>query len=169
MSSSPTIITRRKAGEAFTIIRKSIGDDPNLSWQAKGVMLYLLGKPDGWKLRVTDLTRKSSSSNHSVRVTLKELRDKGYAKLERITIAGIIKEWRWTISDEPEFQPDVVIPHLVKPHLSKKESTKNDYYSGAKKRRKNRGNYDHSINPDPTHRDPQLIPYRDKGMEGIER
>ena len=122
--SSPTIITRRKDGESFAIIRKGLLDDSRLTWQARGVLAYLLSKPDGWKVRRMDLANRGPHGEKFIRAVLAELRAAGYAKLDRVTEGGKVIEWRWTISDTPEFSPDAVSAHVVGRH-----SSKNDRYS----------------------------------------
>jgi hypothetical protein len=121
--SGPTIITRRKDGEAFAIIRKGLLEDIRLTWQARGVLAYLLSKPDGWKVRRNDLANRGPHGEKFIRAVLVELRETGYAKLDRVTTGGKVREWRWTISDTPEFIPDAVSAHVVKRH-----SSKNDRY-----------------------------------------
>jgi hypothetical protein len=61
--------------------------DAALSWKAKGILGYIIGKPEGWKVRVADLVTRSHGldGDTAVRSALKELRAAGYAVLEFLT------------------------------------------------------------------------------------
>lgn len=98
-------VTARKTAEPFAIVCKRILDDPRLSWRAKGIVAYLIGKPDGWKLRVSDLVKHGTDGKHAIRAALNELRDYGYAQFTRHRQGGVISEGEWEISDSPVFTP----------------------------------------------------------------
>jgi hypothetical protein len=131
MSDNQNIIIMAKREDPFARVSKSMLDDERLSWRAKGVLAYLLGKPAGWKLRTADLERKSKDGGRSVRSALKELRAAGYAELKPVRSEGRIREWCWKISDTPIFSPDARFEHLENEvvenaHHSKKESSENE-------------------------------------------
>lgn len=129
--STANIIIMGKREDPFARVPKSVLSNRLLSWRAKGLLAYLLGKPAGWKVRRRELEMQSTDGAHSVRAGLDELRAVGYAKLEKITERGKFKEWVWKISDCPIFKPDVDSPSVENPpaknrHLSKNEATKKD-------------------------------------------
>lgn len=39
----------------FVTVNKDFIHDPNLSWKAKGILLYLLSRPDDWQIYETEL------------------------------------------------------------------------------------------------------------------
>lgn len=55
-------------------------NDINLSWEARGIMGYLLSKPDGWQVNVSDLIKSGGAKLHKIRRILKELETHGYLK-----------------------------------------------------------------------------------------
>jgi hypothetical protein len=55
-----------------------------LSWRAKGILAYLLSKPDNWQVQVWDLIRQSTEGEYAVRQGIKELETHGY--MERIPV-----------------------------------------------------------------------------------
>jgi len=114
--------------DPFARIDKEMLDDMRLSFKAKGILSYLLGKPEGWKLRVNDLCKRAQDGQRSVRAGLQELRDCGYIKLSQERVSGRIAEWIWQISDSPIFtvSPDVRFEDVENSHLSKNEFIKND-------------------------------------------
>ena len=67
----------------FYILDKSISEDSHLSWAARGLLIFLLGKPDHWEVSVQHLINQTDgarikSGRDSVRALLKELLDAGY-------------------------------------------------------------------------------------------
>ncbi len=133
MHKDQNIILMARRDDPFARVTKSMLNDAHLSWRAKGILSYLLGKPAGWKMRVTDLVRHSTDGERAVRAALAELREHGYADLSQLRDnQGKILEWVWKVSDsaifgQPDcFSPHVGSPHVVKGHISKKEISKSD-------------------------------------------
>ena len=57
--------------------------DKRLSYKARGVLFYLLSKPEGWKGRIYDIVNNSDKDGlSSIKTALKELVEVGYAKLK---------------------------------------------------------------------------------------
>lgn len=129
------IIISSRREDPFARVPKSVLDDEHLSWKAKGILSYLLGKPPGWKVRVNDLVKHSTDGEAAVRSALKELRQLGYAKLEKEREGGRIMGWVWQISDTPMFppySPDRDFQDVENHHISKNDLTKNDLSKGSK-------------------------------------
>ncbi len=62
----------------YVMLDKRLTEDPSLSWKAKGLMAYMLSRPDGWQIRVTDLVRRSDDGEYAVKSGLRELEQRGY-------------------------------------------------------------------------------------------
>ena len=77
----------------------------DISFKAKGVLAYLIGKPANWKVRMKDLTNHATEGSHAVEMALKELRKAGYIRLlpERGE-DGRVKEWVWLVCNKPVFE-----------------------------------------------------------------
>lgn len=87
----------------YVIIDKQIFDNNNLSWKAKGILGYLLSKPDNWKISIADLIKQSKDGRMSVYTGLKELENHGY--LKRAPIRDEKKRimyWEYTIFEKPQ-------------------------------------------------------------------
>lgn len=120
-----TIFLMSRREDPFARVPKEMLDDERLSWRAKGLLSYLIGKPPDWKVRRTDLVKRSKEGETVVRAALKELREAGYAKLKKEKdTKGRLVEWVWNISDFPIFSPDVDSPHVASAPITKKELTK---------------------------------------------
>lgn len=148
----------REKSKRYTKLPNAIATASDMSFAAKGVLAYLLSKPDDWILRPADIEKHGTGGQHSIRVALKELRALGYLQLTKITSGGIIREWQWLIADHRKFspKPDVEFPHVVNQRY-----TKTDLSNGWKPKKRR----SHSTG-DPLQRDPQLADYRDKGTDG---
>lgn len=67
----------------FYILDKGISEDKRLTWAARGLLVYLLGKPDHWQVSTAALVNETASSRlqsgrDAVRGLLVELIDAGY-------------------------------------------------------------------------------------------
>jgi len=62
----------------YVMMDKRLVEDATLSWKDKGLMAYLLSRPDDWEIRVADLVRCSPGGENAVRSGLRELERHGY-------------------------------------------------------------------------------------------
>lgn len=124
------------AHDPFARIPKTLLDDNRISWRSKGILAYLCGKPDGWKVRVNDIRKHGKEGIRAVYTALKELRKFGYAELTPIREGRRIKEWVWKVSDSAVFKPllcgnvdgrnvDGKNGHHSKKELTEKDGTEN--------------------------------------------
>lgn len=138
-----SIIRVSKRENPFVMIDKTMLSDNRLSWKAKGILTYLLSKPNDWEVRVTDIIKQSKDGRDAVYSGIKELEQYGYIKREQIRDNGTFKGLRYVVfetpqeSDETEttgpktvdiepFSPHTENPDTVKPDTEKAELTNND-------------------------------------------
>jgi DnaD/phage-associated family protein len=57
----------------YVIIDKRPFEKPYMSWKAKGLLGYLLSRPDDWTVRLGDLVKRSTDKAHATRQALREL------------------------------------------------------------------------------------------------
>ncbi len=74
-------VTARNHHPYLVVDRRTVEDD-RLSWAARGILLYLLAKPDDWEIRVEDLRKQGDLGRDAVYAVLNELQRCGY--LERV-------------------------------------------------------------------------------------
>lgn len=72
------VIRVKKRPSRYVMIDKTFLEDDRLSFKAKGILAYLLSKPDNWKVIVGDLVKRSKDGRDSVYTGLKELKECGY-------------------------------------------------------------------------------------------
>jgi hypothetical protein len=80
-------------------------NDTRLSWEARGVMGYLLSKPDTWECRNSDLVFQSKAGRHVIERVLSELKQFGY--LQRFRGRDEVGRIVWTT----EIYEQSTIPH----------------------------------------------------------
>lgn len=69
---------------SYTVVDNAAVRDADLSWKATGLLVYLLGMPDGWRVNLTDLTNRKSDGRTAVESGLAELESAGYVVRRRI-------------------------------------------------------------------------------------
>ena len=98
------IIRIERRRNNFVMIDKGFAENPNLSYKAKGIMVYLLSKPDDWKVIVKDLVNHGKDGKTAVYSGLKELSEQGYyRKVPVKDKRGRITHWEGTVSELPIF------------------------------------------------------------------
>jgi len=116
---SNTII-RAPRRQRFVVMDQRAVEDDRLSWAARGLLCYLLSRPDDWKVLVNDLRKRGNLGRDGIYRLLRELRTVGYARFLRMRdkngrIRGgiyIIRE----IADSPDPDlPDTVLPETAAP------------------------------------------------------
>jgi len=71
------------------MISNKIFENPNLSWQAKGLLSYILSRPPNWHVHSWQLSKIYEGDNpgnslHSIKKIIKELRDNGYIDYAKV-------------------------------------------------------------------------------------
>jgi len=116
---SNTII-RAPRRDRFVVMDQRAVEDGRLSWAARGLLCYLLSRPDDWKVLVNDLRKRGNLGRDGIYRLLRELRTVGYARFLRLRdkngrIRGgiyIIRE----VADSPDPElPDTVLPQTAVP------------------------------------------------------
>lgn len=79
-----SIIRSPRAESNFSIISNSVIRDTRLSYRARGVLLDILSRPDNWRVSADSLARSGSEGRHAILTALKELREVGYMRTERL-------------------------------------------------------------------------------------
>ena len=67
----------------YVQIFKGSIEDPELSLKGKGLLAYLLTKPDDWQIYIKQLARQLKESKNTVGRVLNELIDNGYCTRRR--------------------------------------------------------------------------------------
>ena len=104
----------------FVIIDQRAIEDSRLSWAARGLLGYLLSRPDDWHVRVNDLRKRGDLGRDGIYRLLRELREAGYVRFIRSRDrqgrirGGIYLVQEIADSPHPE-SPDVDTPNTAEP------------------------------------------------------
>jgi hypothetical protein len=90
------------------MLDKGFVEDNRLSWKSKGILTYLLSKPDGWKVIVKDIVKHGIDGERAVYSALKELKKYGYYHKYPVREGQRIVRWDSIICECPEeYQEDI--------------------------------------------------------------
>ena len=114
-------IIRAKREHNYTVISNKVYDKNQLSWQAMGMLGYLLTKPDDWSVIVSELVNVTKETakptgKEGVYNILKELRDKGFIVVQKNSDGST----DYTVYDEPlpnQAEPNQGKPNQAEPTL----------------------------------------------------
>jgi len=113
-----TILRIKKRDNPFVQIDHRPLTDESLSWKAKGLLAYLLTKPDHWETRVTDLVRRGADGESAVRSGLDELITAGYIeRTQERRSDGTYAPTEYIVHELPITSPHSDYPHADKPHV----------------------------------------------------
>lgn len=102
MEKTNTIIRTSKRENPYVMIDKYGLNDERLSWKAKGLLAYLLSKPDDWQVYESDLIKRASDGRDSVRTGLRELQKFGYISRKQIRGEnGSFAHMEYTVYERP--------------------------------------------------------------------
>lgn len=85
----------------YVMINKEAIENPELTWEARGVLAYLLAKPDDWQVRLYDLVSQGPGGRDRMRRILKELEAQGYLERKRVRLSDGIWDWESTVYEWP--------------------------------------------------------------------
>jgi hypothetical protein len=93
---------KNKKTNGFTQIPNSILNNPALSLASKGLLAILLSNAKNWKIRITEIYRRSSNSEKSQRKPLNELVIGGYITQKKVRNPQTKTfDWVYKIDTEP--------------------------------------------------------------------
>lgn len=83
------IVSKQKNN--FSIIPNHVLNDKRLSFKSRGILSYLLSKPDGWTVQLKDLYNNSIDGVDAIRSGLNELLLTGYSEIHPNIKGGRVK------------------------------------------------------------------------------
>lgn len=89
----------------YYLKNRRAADDTRLSFKAKGILDYLLSKPDHWQAHINELVNAGTDGAAAVRSGVDELIEHGYITRVQIRKNGKIVGWRLDTYETPELNP----------------------------------------------------------------
>lgn len=116
----------------YVMIDKRPVENKGLSWGAKGLLVYMLSRPDNWEFNVTDLINRSTDGAFAVRGYMAELRGAGHLNYAgRIFLpGGRGTRAVWEVHEMPFTKPrsgfHTVVTTMRKTRTTNTDSTNTD-------------------------------------------
>ncbi|PZP58294.1 MAG: hypothetical protein DI568_17235 [Sphingomonas sp.] len=127
-----SIIRAPRPESNYYVLSKAISEDGRLSWAARGLLVYLLGKPDNWQVNVESLRKQTDGARirtgrDGLYALLAELEQAGYMSRQRQRGGGgRLSEVDYTVSEIPvpprPSNPDVDPPHPAQPDTAQPDT-----------------------------------------------
>jgi hypothetical protein len=92
------MIIKVKKTKDYAAIDNKVLCDKRLSYRARGVLAYLLSKPNNWQVVSEDVIDNGTEGRDAIRACFRELKAFGYARLVGVEGGGRV----WIICEEPE-------------------------------------------------------------------
>ena len=113
-------IIRTKREHNYTVISNKVYEKNQLSWQAMGLLGYLLTKPDNWHVMVAELVNvtkdtKKPTGKEGIYNIINELKEKGFISVRKNSDGST----DYTVYDEPIQQSDQANPNQANPNQGK--------------------------------------------------
>lgn len=102
-----SIVRGPRPDSEFYILDKSISEDPRLGWGARGLLIFLLGKPDHWEVSIAHLVKQTEtagrrSGRDQIYGFLKELEQAGYIhKRPKRAEGGAFAGTEYVVTEQP--------------------------------------------------------------------
>lgn len=119
-----TIFRVFKESGNFVTVHKDFIHDNTISWKAKGILLYLLSRPDDWQIYETELVKHTRDGLSSLKSGIKELEEVGYIKRTRKRDdKGRLKEYEYAVFEHPNQMRN---SNVGKTYVGKSNTTNNN-------------------------------------------
>lgn len=116
-------IYRIKHEREYFYLSNDIVNNPDISWKAKGILAYLLSKPNDWKVYTNDIVDHSKDGETAVRAGINELIEHGYiVRYQDRVQNGKFGEWAYIVYESPVCHPDIENPDVDKPDVENPNS-----------------------------------------------
>jgi predicted transposase YbfD/YdcC len=122
-------IIKIKKSANYTVIDNAPIKDPNLGWQHKGLLTFLMSLPDDWTIRKTELCRHAKNGRDSTIKTFNQLIEFGY--INQIPTEGTKFGFDYIVSDIPflNFSNGKPVTENKKLLSKEKQSKENKLYN----------------------------------------
>ncbi len=86
----------------WTVVRNEVIADPELSFKATGVLIYILSKPDDWRTSTAHLATVKKEGLDAIRTAFVELRRRGYVRTRRYQDQAGRWQYETEVFDTPQ-------------------------------------------------------------------
>jgi len=97
----------------YVTIHKGFLENAVLSWRAKGILPYLLSKPDDWIVQIKDIIAHAKESKVAVRSAIQELLLQRYLSKSTRRESGKFVRFEYDVYESPRLNPGCSYNYLV--------------------------------------------------------
>lgn len=117
-------IIRQKRKKRFSIIDNRVIEDKRLTWGARGLLEYMLSKPDDWKFYMSELiTHSDNDGRDKTYGFLKELKKYGYViRKQGRNSKGKFEAQDLIVTDAPALSPHTDSPDTGEPDTGRPDT-----------------------------------------------
>ena len=94
---------RQEKTKNYHIIGSYHLNDKNLSLKAKGLLTYMLTRPDNWTFTILGLSKALNETIYTIKTTLKELKDNNYLVIEKEHKNGLL-QYSYILYENRQYQ-----------------------------------------------------------------
>jgi hypothetical protein len=118
------MIIRTARTQGFTVVANSLIEDASLGWDALGLLVYLLSKPDHWQIKPATLAKQRNAGKDKIYSMLKQLREAGYVTFRKYAsghtdwlVFDTKQDWADGSGNPPDLADESSTPDPEKPGL----------------------------------------------------
>jgi DNA-binding MarR family transcriptional regulator len=104
-----SIIRVERKSQPYTMIANATLQDTSISLEARGLLTYLLSKPDTWAVVVTWLQTEMSVGREKLNRIIKELENAGYIETRVVRTDGKFAEYERIVHESPTAVGETVV------------------------------------------------------------
>lgn len=113
-------IYRINKKDNYVVLDKGFLQDKTLSWQAKGLLAYMLSLPNDWEFNMKDLKNRSKNGRDATYRIMKELIEAGYVTRVENRDGGKFEKVEYIVHEVKQSprteNPDTVPPYTENPY-----------------------------------------------------
>jgi hypothetical protein len=96
------MIIRREHRRNYTVVSNEVIEDGRLSYDALGLLTFLLSRPDDWEVHVNHLRRRGGLGRDKMNGIVAQLQEGGYLRYELSrNDRGVLTGGRWIVREDP--------------------------------------------------------------------
>ncbi|MDH9161270.1 conserved phage C-terminal domain-containing protein [Staphylococcus succinus] len=86
----------------FVTVHKNFIHDSNLTFKSKGILLYLLSRPDDWQIYESEILKHTNDGKDSLKSGIRELEDVGYVvRTRKRNDKGHLNGYEYLVYEHP--------------------------------------------------------------------
>ena len=101
-------VLRVSKSNNYSVVHNGFINDQNISFKAKGVLLYFLSKPDGWEFYIKEMAKSSKDGIDAISSAINELEKAGYIQrvLKRNEKGALSGGYDYSVFEVPQVEEE---------------------------------------------------------------